>query len=156
MPALAKLDISPAAERGPDVVHPVSVPADWLEQGGAIECELPRRLSCARCEGGGCDVCGRSGVIVMYDVGATPQRVVVHLSAGDAEPRAVRLLEQGGPGTQPAVRRGCLLLRLKPGELSPGVQRLEVRAAREGGVGVRVLLGLAVVVALAMVLRLLL
>jgi hypothetical protein len=41
----------------------VEVPAAWLEEGAAIELTAPARLCCARCDGGGCDGCGRSGVL---------------------------------------------------------------------------------------------
>jgi hypothetical protein len=148
MPALAKLDLGLAADRGPDVVHQVSLPASWLEQGASIECELPRKLRCAPCDGGGCDACERSGAIAMYEPGQAPRRVVVHLSPGSRTPRSVRLLEQGGTGTDPARPRGCLMLRLEPGRTSSGV-RLEGVLAPSGA-RIPVLLGLAVALAVVL------
>ena len=39
----------------------LDLPEAWLEAGGAIELVVPARVTCARCDGGGCDDCGRSG-----------------------------------------------------------------------------------------------
>ena len=51
--------------RGPDASHRIRVPKDWLEQGAIIELELPRHLTCRACEGGGCDICERSGAVTL-------------------------------------------------------------------------------------------
>src|SRR5690242_3451348 len=41
----------------------VGVPAAWLAEGGELELRVPARLACARCDGGGCDGCARSGAL---------------------------------------------------------------------------------------------
>lgn len=41
----------------------VDVLETWLEAGTVLEIVVPKRLACARCGGGGCDGCGRSGAI---------------------------------------------------------------------------------------------
>jgi hypothetical protein len=41
----------------------VDVLEAWLEAGTVLEIVVPVRLACARCEGGGCDACGKSGAI---------------------------------------------------------------------------------------------
>jgi hypothetical protein len=74
--------------RGPDVLHAVDVPMEWLAEGASVSIALPRLLPCARCEGGGCDACGRKGA---FEIEAQ-ERVVVSLprQAG-APPSAIRL-----------------------------------------------------------------
>jgi hypothetical protein len=49
--ALLKVDVKPA----------------WLASGGALFVDLPRRLSCAACEGGGCSRCKNSGGFRLAD-----------------------------------------------------------------------------------------
>ncbi len=39
----------------------IDVLDEWLEAGDTIAIVVPHRLGCARCDGGGCDACGRSG-----------------------------------------------------------------------------------------------
>lgn len=41
----------------------VDVLAAWLIEGADLELTVPARLACARCSGGGCDACARSGVL---------------------------------------------------------------------------------------------
>ena len=150
MPALAKLDLEPPALRGPDVVYRVEVPAAWLQQGAAIECELPRKLPCARCEGAGCDTCGRSGAARVCEPGQPPRRVVVHLGSGTAEPRAIRLPQEGGLSLDRTLPRGCLVLRLDPGSPHPGVRRLEAGLASGGAVRLCVLAALVIALLVAL------
>lgn len=45
----------------------IDVPAEWLGVGDTVELVAPTRLVCARCEGGGCDRCDRSGAIRLSD-----------------------------------------------------------------------------------------
>jgi hypothetical protein len=52
----------------------IEVPAAWA--GGEIEIALPARVTCARCDGGGCDGCARRGG---------------HRLEGDAAERTVRV-----------------------------------------------------------------
>ncbi|WP_437276201.1 hypothetical protein WME90_33825 [Sorangium sp. So ce375] len=39
----------------------LAVPAAWALDGADIEIAVPARITCARCDGGGCDSCARSG-----------------------------------------------------------------------------------------------
>lgn len=39
----------------------IVVPQRWLRDGARLEIDLPARLRCDVCDGGGCDACGRSG-----------------------------------------------------------------------------------------------
>jgi hypothetical protein len=41
----------------------VTIPSDSLKAGCELTLLVPVRLECARCDGGGCDACGRSGVV---------------------------------------------------------------------------------------------
>jgi hypothetical protein len=41
----------------------IEVPSDWLAVAVRVRVVAPRKLSCARCDGGGCDGCGRSGIV---------------------------------------------------------------------------------------------
>lgn len=142
MPTLAKLQIEPRPDRGPDVEHHVRVPVAWLERGATIECELPRRLPCATCSGGGCDVCARSGAFVLYDKGAEPTRVVVHLTPSQPGPRAVRLHDIGAPAADGT--KGCLILHIGLGEAGPGVRRLDALSAPSTPIWMWVLLAAVV------------
>lgn len=66
MPDLARL-LDPAAldaVEGPHGKMVVDLSSGQLGQ--AVEVVVPRRLVCARCEGGGCDACGRSGAIRVH------------------------------------------------------------------------------------------
>ncbi len=49
--------------------------------GAWVELRAPRRLRCARCDGGGCDGCGRSGVLRGPD-DEEERRLTVELPAG--------------------------------------------------------------------------
>ena len=53
----------PSTEGGPSGRLTIDVLDTWLEPHTALEIVVPTRLMCARCEGGGCDACGRSGAI---------------------------------------------------------------------------------------------
>ncbi|GAC1354170.1 MAG: hypothetical protein NVSMB47_07370 [Polyangiales bacterium] len=39
----------------------IVVPTAWLRDGARLEVDLPPRLRCDLCDGGGCDACARSG-----------------------------------------------------------------------------------------------
>jgi hypothetical protein len=118
--------------RGPDVVHRIRVPHAWLEAGDTVELELPRNLSCAACDGGGCDLCERAGAITLRGRDELPEIVQVTLpvrkadSAGAPRGVVIRIPEQGGlPPAEAELPRGLLLLRVEPAELAdPGVRRV--------------------------------
>jgi hypothetical protein len=118
--------------RGPDVVHRIRVPRAWLESGEVIELELPRNLSCAACDGGGCDQCERSGAITLRAREELPEILHVTLPArqpevdGGTRGVVIRIPEQGGlpPVNDEILPRGLLLLRVDPAEVAdPGVSR---------------------------------
>lgn len=108
--------------RGPDVTHKVRVKPEWLEAGATIEFELPRNLSCAACQGGGCDKCERSGAITLRDRNEPGELVTVTLPrhTNDMESTAsgrgivVRIPERGGLPDSPKKPRGLLLLSVSP------------------------------------------
>lgn len=49
----------------------VEVPPDWA--GADVEIDVPSRLVCGACDGGGCDRCGRSGAIRRPDTASPLQ-----------------------------------------------------------------------------------
>lgn len=119
--------------RGPDVVHRIRVPREWLESGEVIEFEVPRNLSCAACDGGGCDLCDRSGAITLRGRKELPEILSVTLPALKAEANVeargvvIRIPEQGGlpPEHGDVLPRGLLLLRVELADVpDPGVSRV--------------------------------
>ena len=48
---------------GPRARLSVEVPEAWLAEGADVAVTAPARLVCARCDGGGCDGCARSGAL---------------------------------------------------------------------------------------------
>jgi hypothetical protein len=139
--------------RGPDVLLNVEVPMEWLEEGASVSIVLPRLLTCARCEGGGCDVCGRKGAFEQgafeqgaFEQGAFEQGgveqggvegpVIVSLprQAG-AAPSAIRLRLPGyGARSDAALPPGHLILTVVPRDAAFGwapasnVQKVESNA----------------------------
>jgi len=105
--------------RGPDVLHNVEVPMEWLEEGASISIGLPRLLICARCEGGGCDVCGRKGA---FEPAAVDGPIVVSLPRQPgAPPSALRLRLPGyGERGEAALPRGHLILTVVPRDAAFG------------------------------------
>ena len=112
-------------ERGPDVLHRISVPAGWLSEGAVIDVELPRHLSCARCEGGGCDACQRSGALTLRERDEAPEVVSVTLPVSEVGDVVLRIPDAGGlPPPDRPYGRGLLLLRVSVADApSAGVVR---------------------------------
>ncbi len=114
------------------MVHRIRVPRAWLESGEVVEFELPRNLSCAACDGGGCDLCERSGAISLRGRNELAEVLTVTLPARKAEPGeargvVIRIPEQGGlpPEHGEALPRGLLLLRVELAEAADaGVTRV--------------------------------
>jgi hypothetical protein len=101
--------------RGPDANHRIRVPRAWLERGAVVELELPRNLVCAACDGGGCDVCERSGAVTLRERGEPADLVEVTLPGEQSEPFVIRLPERGGLApVGSGLPRGHLLLRVEP------------------------------------------
>ena len=139
--------------RGPDVLHRIRVPRTWLEAGDVVEFELPRNLTCAACEGGGCDACERSGAVSLRGRDELPELLSVTLPTRkpdpSSEPRGIviRIPEQGGlpPENDAALPRGLLLLRVEAAELAdPGVTRVASSAPPARSLSERVLLSLRI------------
>lgn len=112
-----------AGPRGPDVLHRVKVPREWLTTGEVIELVLPRNLACAACGGGGCDTCGRSGAVTLRTRDEPAEIVEVSLPARppeqipDSRGITLRIPEQGGlPEHGSELPRGLLLLTVVPSD----------------------------------------
>lgn len=74
----------------------VVVPDAWLEAGDVVEIVVPVRVTCARCEGGGCDDCGRSGALRL--AANEPERTLrLALPAAIEARNVVRLVRPLGP-----------------------------------------------------------
>jgi hypothetical protein len=114
------------------VVHRIRVPRAWFESGEVVEFEVPRNLSCASCDGGGCDLCERAGAITLRGRNELPEILNVTLpvrkaDASDSRCVVIRIPEQGGlpPEEGELLPRGLLLLRVEPAEVAdPGVSRV--------------------------------
>ncbi len=96
----------------------ITVPAAWLEGGCRIEILTPRRLPCARCDGGGCDACGKSGVLRAPDDEAA-RRLEITLPGTQNEAVALRLADPFGPGVVDQ-----LIVEVRVGAPSAGVTLL--------------------------------
>jgi hypothetical protein len=109
---------------GPRGKLAVEVPAAWLASRGALEVTLPRRLACARCDGGGCDGCLRAGAVTA-PAGVAPTCVRIELP-GDGHDVALRIAHPEGPEGWLAQ----LILEVRRGEFaSPGVTRVTPQPA---------------------------
>lgn len=96
----------------------IEVPAAWLAEGCRLEILAPRRLPCARCDGGGCDACGKSGVLRAPDAEAD-RRLEITLPGTPGEAVALRLADPFGSGL---VEQ--LIVEIRAGAASSGVTRL--------------------------------
>jgi hypothetical protein len=102
--------------RGPDGKLTIEVPSAWLADERWIELDLPRTLVCARCDGGGCDGCGRSGAVDTRGRKELGEIVEVKLPASERG-AVLRLPKRGGLplSAEDALDRGLLLLTVVPG-----------------------------------------
>lgn len=132
MTVLARVTNDLDEPRGPDVLHHVEVPMEWIGEGASISIALPRLLPCARCEGGGCDVCARKGA---FEISAEAPVVVSLPRQPGGAPSAVRLRLPGyGALGAPELPPGHLILTVVPRDAAFGwapasnVQRVEARA----------------------------
>ncbi len=104
---------------GPRALLRVEAPSAWLEAGGEVAVATPARLVCARCEGGGCDACGRSGALAApEDVDA--RHLVATLPPSSGEGVALRLVRPFGELT--TIEQ--LILEVRPGAASRGLTRI--------------------------------
>jgi hypothetical protein len=120
---LARVTGNPDEPRGPDVLHTIDVPSEWLELGLSVEVTLPRLLPCARCAGGGCDSCSRRGAFEQPASGV-PSQVIVTLpnpQGGGSGALCLRLPGSGARhATDTALPLGHLLLTIVPREPTEG------------------------------------
>jgi len=96
----------------------IEVPGDWLTDPCELIVVVPRRLACARCDGGGCDGCDRSGALRAPedDDARTVCLRLDQLAAGVA----IRVATPFAPETQIAQ----LIVEIRTGARpSPGVTR---------------------------------
>ncbi|MEZ4294610.1 MAG: hypothetical protein R3B70_06515 [Polyangiaceae bacterium] len=113
------------ADDGPRARAKVTVPASWGSEGALIEVTLPRTLECARCDGGGCDACGRSGAL--RGPGAERARVVrVRLPKAMGDGVAMRLGKPFGKASKIAQ----LWLEVRPGKAASASVRKLSRVPR--------------------------
>lgn len=97
--------------RGADVRWRVDVARGTLVEGAELELEVPRRLTCARCDGGGCDTCDRRGAISLRGAEQPPEKLNIVLSHAASGSVRLRIPEQGAKGAE-GVPRGDLELTL--------------------------------------------
>jgi hypothetical protein len=102
---------------GPRARLVLQVPEAWARAPDGVEITIPKRFPCARCDGGGCDACGRSGALRVPDelVGGALR---VPLPRRPSAAMLVRLTEPFGEG----VGIDQLLVEVRLGDpATPGV-----------------------------------
>lgn len=112
------------AATGPRARLRITVPAAWLVEGADLAITVPARLSCARCDGGGCDACDRSGAL---------------RAPGDAAVRVIHAsVPRASSGLAPEPPAGIVLRISHPFGPVSGIEQLllEVRASAAPSVGV--------------------
>ncbi len=139
-------------ERGAIGALELTVPPAWA--GGRARIRVPRAVTCRRCEGGGCDACGRRGALPTPE-GEGARAIDVQLPPDLGRTVAVRVPRPFGDAAPIAQ----LVLTFVPGPEGERIELLAPHAGdppRPGGsrvVPVAVVLGVA---ALLVVVRLLL
>ena len=101
----------------------IEVPAAWFEVGATLQISLPRLLSCARCDGGGCDACGRRGAFDQRTAGIAEEVAIVLPLQPRGGSTAVRLRLPALGARAPAETElppGHLLLTVVPRRAEPG------------------------------------
>lgn len=133
----------------------IDVVDEWLAAGATVEIIVPSRLTCARCEGGGCDECGRGGAIRV--TGDEPARTLrLALPGTGPAPSQVRLVRPLGDDA--GVDQ--LLIELRPASAASAFcRRIALAPARAHGPafaarGIVVVLVVLAVVLLALLGRL--
>lgn len=109
-----KLDASTA----PTGLLRIDVLEEWLEEGGELIIDPPKRLTCAACDGGGCGRCENAGAFRVAVDEVEPIRLL--LSPGPPEQKRVRIPSP----FDDASTIELLVVELRPAdEPSPGVER---------------------------------
>jgi hypothetical protein len=105
---------------GPQAKLELQVPASWIVDGCALEVAVPKLINCARCDGGGCDSCGRRGAL---RAPAEQQRRTIQVSLPGDHTTAVQL-RLVDPFVDSEIEQ--LLVCLHPGSpTTAGVRRIE-------------------------------
>lgn len=117
------------AATGPRARLRVRVDAAWLVEGAELEITAPKRLECARCGGGGCDGCGRSGAL-RAPVRTRARAIRLHVPAGEGHAVGLRLVHPFG--ARAAIEQ--LLLELEP-STEPDARVKRIDSAAEGSEG---------------------
>lgn len=122
----------------------VAVPPAWASEGASVEVEAPERVPCARCDGGGCDGCGRSGAIRLPP---EPRGRTFELTLPTSLERAVtvRVTKPFGDGGD----IGLVLCIIRPSETPSRCRKVARLAMVEPSTPDRTLVRYAVPVALA-------
>ncbi len=149
MSALGKLLDKEALEscEGGRAKARISVPASWCDESALVELSLPRTLVCARCEGGGCDGCHRSGALRGPKSDAA-RRVRVRLPQNLGDGVAMRLSDPFGPDG--AIAQIWIEVRPAP-EPSSMVRRIGGPKPEERRILPRMVAALGLLVALLVV-----
>ena len=100
----------------------IEVPEAWFLVGATLQIALPRLLSCARCDGGGCDACERRGAFEQQAAGIASEVAVVLPIQSPEHYSAVRLRlpALGARAAEPELPAGHLLLTVVPRAPEPG------------------------------------
>ncbi len=109
---LGKVTFDLDGPRGPDVKLEIQVPSSWF--GTRVLIALPRNLSCAVCEGGGCDACERMGAVSLRGHEQTTVPLSVHLPKEGETDVCLRVPSEGGFAE--GLPRGHLLLVVRRAE----------------------------------------
>ncbi len=135
--ALAKVTLNLDLPRGPDVEFCVTVRRQWF--GKFVDIELPRKLNCAGCSGGGCDSCACSGAVSLRLREDEPQviRVSLPLVPKPEKDVCLRIPAEGGRAEDSELPRGHLLLTVRPSELSASEVSLALVAQQQTALEVR-------------------
>jgi len=101
-------------------IVPVAVLGAWLERRGTLVVDVPKRVKCASCGGGGCGLCGNTGA---FRTATTSLRIDLEPSTPEA--KRIRVSAGLGEGTEVDL----LLLELQPSTESSAFARFEERLA---------------------------
>jgi hypothetical protein len=107
------------ASSGPRATLTIEIPEAWADGACEIEIVAPPKLVCARCDGGGCDGCSRSGAFRLATEPAE-RTFVVPMPSGIGDGAVLRIAEPFGAGAPPEQ----LMLRIVPASEASSTVRL--------------------------------
>lgn len=115
-----------ADDEGARGVLRVNVPPSWVRKGSRITVALPARFECARCSGGGCDGCERSGALrAPPEPSARSMELII--PPGSADGVAIRVAQPFGE----AASIVQIIIEIRCAEApSPCVSRIRERRFR--------------------------